>query len=153
MNGGHKHYPHPDLAEKGSSLQVRILSSPLRILKRVNSYSSMKTEHTPGEWKVTDFRDGLQIFGRVDNDSVKIAEIYMPYRGVEDVQQNKLARSAEGLANARLIAAAPKLLEIANRLIEFDNKGELDRLIPYTMKLAKEAIQEATGSTHNTVNK
>jgi hypothetical protein len=27
-NGGNKHYPHPDLAEKGSSLQVRILLSP-----------------------------------------------------------------------------------------------------------------------------
>jgi hypothetical protein len=101
----------------------------------------MKTEHTKGPWTIEEHGKGYALYSGRDGMHHGLNLMF-----ISEWDQNFTA-------NARLIAAAPKLLEIANRLIKFDNKGELDRLIPYTMKLAKEAIQEATGSTHNTVNK
>ena len=67
-------------------------------------------KHTPGPWRVDRNTRGIQIYGRVSGDSVRICEMVMPYRGIEDLENHKIERSAEGLANAKLIAAAPKMV-------------------------------------------
>jgi len=66
----------------------------------------MTTQHTQGEWKVA--RDGFENFSITDGGMKIIADL--------DHQGHLSKRENE--ANARLIAAAPKLLEALKNLIE-----------------------------------
>jgi hypothetical protein len=99
----------------------------------------MKTEHTPGPWKVSNDFSGVLIEVENGNTVAKVNALKDEYE-----------------ANARLIAAAPKLLSTLNSLMmsmsahpDCTEGSEFDDFV----SLAKQAIQEATGSTHNTVNK
>jgi hypothetical protein len=146
MNGGHKHYPHPDLAEKGSSLQVRILSSPLIFLKRVNSYSSMKTysaaevlgwlngkrfqrEQGEQEYMMLYELDLPKIINEFITDKIQVDLITSLNTEMEEVR--KLQDFASGTGDAQGYARLCGQLVLLERLIK----------------------KSLTGSTHNTVNK
>lgn len=73
-----------------------------------------------------------------------VADVYRGYVGSENVSRNEQA------ANARLIAAAPKLLEALQSIVQdYDFcKGDIygDRSFSYA-ETARDAIAKATGST------
>jgi hypothetical protein len=113
----------------------------------------MKTEHTPAPWTIS------ETFGAIDGeDDISIEHEGFPLatvRGTNDMscmeddeipETNRMV-----IANARLIAAAPKLLEALEKFTLLNPEHYKD-LAGFIMN-AKEAIKEATGSTHNTVNK
>ena len=68
----------------------------------------MTAKHTPGEWKVSEKRSysGLPIVVAFDDDGcdIAIATVWNP-------GSNEFKRTKESESNARLIAAAPELLE------------------------------------------
>jgi hypothetical protein len=102
----------------------------------------MKTEHTKGPWTIEEHGKGYALYSGRDGMHHGLNLMF-----ISEWDQNFTA-------NARLIAAAPKLLEIAENIASFAlGNEELEELIPHTVKLAREVIKEATGSTHNTVNK
>ena len=94
----------------------------------------MKTNnrHTAGEWKAT----GLEI--RHSNNSMILATVY-PH-----LPLNQSREEAE--ANAKLIAAAPKLLEALQRMMDMlDNNSENIKAYRQEVKEhARPAIKEAT---------
>jgi hypothetical protein len=89
----------------------------------------MKTNnrHTAGEWKAT----GLEI--RHANNSMILATVY-PH-----LPLNQSREEAE--ANAKLIAAAPKLLEALQRIHYLLEEGEA---VGNMQDIIEEAIKEAT---------
>ncbi len=93
------------------------------------------TRHTPGPWRVWD-KDPTVI---VDSDDVLIGCSLAPFRSVD-----------ENIANVRLCAAAPELLEAIQALVNVQNGPPL---IEYTadydtaMSLALAAIKKAEGRT------
>ena len=97
------------------------------------------SKHTPGPWSV----DGEVIRGdEQSNGSVSVACILdgaYPYG-------RRAGKSAR--ANARLIAAAPELLEALNNLLSAcDLPGDRDREIEQAIPHARAAIAKAKGET------
>ena len=90
----------------------------------------MNTKHTPGPWTI----DGKNIKHYTDNGFTKVARVgdYMAARNDE--------------ANARLIAAAPELLEAAIAYVQADKDGNNTRS-RIAMKQLRAAIAKATGET------
>lgn len=89
-----------------------------------------KTKHTPSQW-YSDEKDEQFVIVRTDN---KI--IYC----IEDYEVNE-----EDRANARLIAAAPELLEACKSLLH-DLKSDPYVLTPKTINKARSAINKAEGA-------
>jgi hypothetical protein len=102
--------------------------------------------HTPGPWA-----GGLQISS--SNESKIIAHIQTKEKKLQGYSNTNSVNPCEALANARLIAAAPELLQCAKCaladlegiLSEFETGG--DRLHPgwQTLKELKAVIHKATG--------
>jgi hypothetical protein len=86
------------------------------------------TKHTPGPWVAIDH----EIFA--DNQSRNIADVWISFANIED---------EEAKANARLIAAAPDLLEALEAFAEYAEKGTWGSLDPVTQ--ARAAIAKAKG--------
>lgn len=90
----------------------------------------MSAKHTPGPWQVA---NGIQIRSERD----QIAKVWM-------------MRSGEGTANARLIAAAPDLLEALadlkhnGHLISFPHSSEHEKAV---IRKALDALAKAAGET------
>ena len=81
-----------------------------------------ETKHTPGTWVA----DGLEV--KVEDDGWVLAEV--------------IDTNDEGAANARLIAAAPELLDVLERIVRY-------QLIPdhwTTAETARAVIAKATGT-------
>ena len=106
----------------------------------------MTTQHTPGPWAINHAgsgRDGKFIYDEV--------YVYAPSSGVEDIAvASDIADPLGGdsMPNARLIAAAPELLEALISLLEsFEamERGEVYKKL--TVKDARSAIKKATGET------
>lgn len=94
-----------------------------------------KTQHTPGPWTFDTKRSPARL---VAGNSAALAMVYLT-----DPETKK--RSAEHLANARLIAAAPELLEALEALyVQEDWEGEdIDPASP--IGKARAAIASARG--------
>jgi hypothetical protein len=75
----------------------------------------MKTTHTPGKWNL---EENNGIIYLMDEQDKAIATIHTREDGI-----NNNARIKEGKANAKLIAAAPELLEILQGFIEARDAG------------------------------
>lgn len=97
------------------------------------------SKHTPGPW-VAEFGDDIVIA----TPSCEIA-----------VVAYTLAQRGAHTANARLIAAAPELLEAVKAMIEWDDR-EQDHFVDFNVRmdlckrafdLARAAIAKATGET------
>jgi hypothetical protein len=71
------------------------------------------SRYTPGPWKVVQVGSNIYI---QDGDGHDIALVYRPYPG-DNESGAPADLEARRAANARLIAAAPQLLEIVNELL------------------------------------
>ena len=91
------------------------------------------SQHTPGPW------------------SQKGRDIFSGTTYIADVKANRLVPPEEAEANARLIAAAPELLEALRDLVSpYD--GNMDGA-PTSIKLARAAIAKAGGCAMKTILK
>ena len=91
-------------------------------------------KHTPGPWEHND-TDMLQVQGRVMGYSVPISLI-----------QKRSVGPMQAKANARLIAAAPELLEALKQLVNrFEQSGAYDH--DHTIELAQSVIAKAEGQS------
>lgn len=101
----------------------------------------MNTKHTPGPWRVsTSNRYAVNDFGR------GIATTH----GTDDANYSEFFPSTEeAAANARLIAAAPELLEALNGFEPVDvvNFARWMERYQVAMNNARAAIAKATGNT------
>ena len=106
--------------------------------------SSEKNEHTPGPWDYDPTGDDKRIcvgIGLVDGpNGYDVAEVYS-----DDCDPD------EALANARLIAAAPDLLEALEGLLVFAEDAETKALVGdegclWPCEEARTAIAKARGS-------
>lgn len=101
----------------------------------------MKTQHTPGTW-IADWATGMsngspqvvEYFVRVDGDDIAIASIVLDP-----------ATGQPSEANARLIAAAPELLEALIDLLHQAKLSEDEG--GWDFEQARAAIAKATGET------
>jgi hypothetical protein len=75
-------------------------------------------KHTPGPWEVTHLRHGIVVRTESPNKTKYGASRYAAIGGFDRSDPDQLS---EALANARLIAAAPDLLEALSRLIEIED--------------------------------
>lgn len=95
----------------------------------------IEANHTPGKWIYGDWVRGKK--GRVDDGGW--VEVW-----VDDKIKGKslpiiACKHHDELANARLISAAPDLLEVVQRLVD-------DGLSVTTMKKARAALKKAAGA-------
>ena len=108
-----------------------------------------KERFTPGPWSMS-FDTNKNFIGGIG--SIKngrhVAEIERPYNSIT----GKLENTDESTANARLIAAAPDMLEALKRIIHhaenysFKNDGSLnDGRMRATITAAAAAIKKALG--------
>lgn len=87
----------------------------------------MKTKHTPGPWEIEPFHNGIHIWAK----GKKLCSIW-----------SKLFHGPEIKANAKLIVAAPKLLEALLMLMDvYESKGQL---LSFNVDIARQAIKKAT---------
>jgi hypothetical protein len=104
--------------------------------------TTTKAKHTPGPWRLDAYRDS----GR-PNPGTIVAD--NPHgEGAEEVASiNWIAGGfhAEQVANARLIAAAPELLEALTALMEFWDSGSPVHPGAEVVSEARAAIAKATG--------
>jgi len=97
------------------------------------------TKHTQGEWVIKK-HSATTIELKNSNRSIASTGIYQT--NTEDAEQVYL----ENLANARLIAAAPKLLEALEMMIRlFDRDLPTGSIGEKTCNVAKSAIKQAQG--------
>lgn len=99
----------------------------------------MSTDHTIGPWSVVqnlDTSDGANAAAIYSGARTYVADVYRGYVGSEAIGRD------EQQANARLIAAAPDLLEALGQCL-----GWLDEHAPrYVEEEARAAIAKAEGS-------
>jgi hypothetical protein len=100
-----------------------------------------KTPHTPGRWRI--YKDKYALFEKnrfvISEDGVLIADTYADY---PDTNLG-LPEEEEFPANARLIAAAPDMLEAAEKVLARWERGDLAEAI---RELAF-AVSNARGET------
>ena len=108
------------------------------------------SKHTPGPWRVEDWQypaTGREHVPTVQTDTDAIAEALPLWHDTED-------REAERLANARLIAAAPELLEALQECVTDENAACIvQNDVAYMIRrfkaindIARAAIAEAGGN-------
>lgn len=106
----------------------------------------MSTKHTPGPWQVkhSESKAAWNVVGTKLGGKYKIARC--PYVIHTPVDKNNLDllshESEEAKANAKLIAAAPEMLEAMQEFIDRVDKGEVRSTRTYNK--FKEIINKAT---------
>jgi rhamnogalacturonyl hydrolase YesR len=103
-----------------------------------NGGRTMTAKHTPGEWKLVEFlKDRKGMFHKVhDEQGVTIANI--PCNPTDPEEWHR--------ANARLIAAAPKLLEMLESILEIiDYEGEINNSANRVIDDTRIIIRKAKG--------
>ncbi len=117
----------------------------------------MKTKHTPGPWRLHEYQEGATLdvvsdgvewqswtFAVGAGDSV-VAEVEA---WTIDAGYPRPRTRDEAEANARLIAAAPELLEALNSMDSNGDWGGTDWCVPADVwRAARAAIAKATGET------
>lgn len=105
------------------------------------------SKHTPGPWIITHSRSGYPYQIDAPNGSRGPGGI----TSVTRWGAISCPSSEEGLANARLIAAAPELLQVVDLLIQYDEHDETEQsgadLWDEVMRLAHAAKAKAEGRT------
>ena len=90
-----------------------------------------KTKHTPGPWTYAD--------GVLKSDNESLAILVIP--------KNVVSNEPERIANARLIAAAPELLEALEHLSREICAGEYVKHSPDALRKLNAAIVKARGES------
>jgi len=106
----------------------------------------MKTKHTKGPWIALKNSAFYEVYNesRFDDESDCFFSVNVL---LHDMNSNDLNHTEENKANAKLIAAAPDLLEalnIAVQILESKNGYHKDHDNPLSIKQMKEAIKKAT---------
>lgn len=100
----------------------------------------METKHTKGKWSVSDEQDN-GIFIPVENTGGSVAKMYTKNLAVSSHE--------EALANAKLIASAPTMLEYIlireSYLKNCANNGVLSKVEKSEYDTIRELIKQATG--------
>jgi len=97
------------------------------------------TKHTPGPWK---FWDRADPFSALVTDDAGIAGIAAPIVRIRGIEMSP----EEMRANARLIAAAPDLLEALRGIIEIGKRDLTNPKYDGYFNAALTALQKAEGS-------
>lgn len=100
-----------------------------------------KLKHTPGLWKVIGENKNIVKAEERDGEKWKILYIFgRPWSDNKQLQE-------ESQANARLIAAAPEMLECLIEMVTYLDKNELNAIKSKTTfeKIMREIIEKATG--------
>lgn len=96
----------------------------------------MKTKYTPGPWKIKKIsKEEWQINSDLRDEC--LFQITPPF--------NEINLSVEDKANARLITAAPDLLEALKQLVSVAIGTEHGREFKYQVDIGVDAIAKATG--------
>lgn len=104
--------------------------------------------HTPGPWIIEEVDDGQAVISAESKKWIDFARVWVVTDGSTD---------KEGEANARLIAAAPELLEACLAMIEWDDR-EKDHAVSFENRIelctqaftkARAAIAKATGANND----
>jgi hypothetical protein len=107
----------------------------------------MSAQHTPGPWVIKPATGPEK--EHLYFDVKPVLAVDDPYRGsvctVHDAENIEGITVAESEANARLIAAAPELLDVLRDCLHFMEMAELDDDEPHVVA-ARAAIAKATGS-------
>ena len=112
----------------------------------------MKPKYTPGPWIVeideTGDRSGLEGTVIIDTSNDRIVVAETKYDGEDGHSNGAYPHISQAEANARLIAAAPELLEAAKRALDrmehyADNLGDADSDV--IIEQLTDAIAKATG--------
>ena len=90
----------------------------------------MNKQHTPGPWAVYVNAHSDIVIRKMSKDGFELCAI---------------ARVSGGYANARLITAAPELLEACERLLAWDYFHEAGGRVQEDAEFARAAIEKATG--------
>lgn len=98
----------------------------------------MTTQHTPGPWEVVHAEYGIVVRTESPTKTKYGASRYAAIGGFDRNEPDQLA---EAQANARLIAAAPDLLEALLFVLKYESMGAV------TEATARAAIAKATGET------
>ena len=104
----------------------------------------MSAKHTPGPWHVAEHDHGIVVC----TDSAKKSQYGASrYAAIGGFNRNDQEQLAEALANARLIAAAPDLYNIAERVAHLNkNAGEIGAgMLASLVEDAILAIAKSTG--------
>ena len=96
-------------------------------------------KHTPGPWRWSQNPHGG---ARVETPRVGIADV-LSRAGVPHPAQESCA------ANARLIAAAPELLEALRGLVAEAKRLHVDDILGSSVDAARAALAKATGGDHD----
>jgi hypothetical protein len=104
----------------------------------------METKHSEGPWSVslyTNVGDERQIWSDkvVNGDQKHIANVFTNHTWEEKLRFCKIDRE-EQIANAKLIAASPDLLNACNFALQGIKNGQADEL---TVKILEDAISKA----------
>ena len=98
------------------------------------------TQHTPGPWSM-EYDDGVWISGPDKN-----ANVLCDIIGRIDDREAGTQITDEDLANARLIAAAPDLLEALRDLFQAEIEQADHILLELAIEKARTAITKAAGA-------
>jgi hypothetical protein len=102
--------------------------------------------YTKGPWKVkhSESKNAFNVIGTVLGGNYKIARCPYPVYEFEGAEDRNAKEKSEAEANAKLIAAAPDMLETLQEVAKGQH-GELKgEFILRLQKLAKAAIKKAT---------
>jgi len=101
-------------------------------------------KHTPGPWEVTDLRHSIVVRTESPNKTKYGASRYAAIGGFDRSDPDQLS---EALANARLIAAAPDLLEALELMLDRfrDTEGSHGQWEEEATENARAAIAKARG--------
>lgn len=101
----------------------------------------MNTKHTPGPWELFEhsWSESSIYAGEKNEKQICRLSIYN-----EATEENQMLLEKEMDANARLIAAAPELLEALQAVIERAESQHWDDASPQVIEQARQAIQKAT---------
>ena len=96
-------------------------------------------QHTPGPWKIKEFKGGAL---RIISDDTHICTVHHTVPR-DSLNEEELRRRE---ANARLIAAAPKMIESLKGILTALNQNKtFPADLDYMKTVAQTAIAEATG--------
>lgn len=106
----------------------------------------MTWKHTPGPWEVADLPHGtLSIVVRTKSPN-KTKFGASRYAAIGGFDRSDLDQYAEALANARLIAAAPDLLEACWAMVtSFHGVEWMEKHMQESIAMGRAAIAKATG--------
>jgi hypothetical protein len=107
-----------------------------------------KEAHTPGPWKI----DGATVFalderGHVNRFSASVQGGYVSYLRFSPRSKGERTSDAELEANARLMAAAPDGLEIAEEFLAFAREGGPFTYPPGSLQKLEQFIAKARGES------